>query len=403
MAGWASRSWFDKSLARERPPRRACAPAGAAVRISSPDKLLFPADGITKAELAAYYAQVAPAMAPHVRDRPLNLWRWNAGSTNDVVVQQEIPRGAPDWVRRVTRPAAPRRRRLPRGRRRGGDAGLARQPELHHPARLDRAAPTGPTTRTGWCSTSIRPTRTPARTSPRSARARASSARCSASSGWPRFAMTSGSRGLHVVAPLRRRANADEARAVAGAIAELLAARMPDDADDRVAQGEARRARARRRRAQHVRADDGRALRGAGAAGRAGGDAAGLGGARGPRAAPAPLDARERAGARRRARRPVGADRRRRARRCRAPSEHERRVLVALGLVAEALAAALAVPVALPADPLLGLALEARRPALAGREQQLRTRSRTAACVASHERYAARQRVQVTRREPVTA
>jgi bifunctional non-homologous end joining protein LigD len=43
------------------------------------------------------------------------------------------------------------------------------------------------------------------------------------------FAMTSGSRGLHVVAPLRRRAHADAARAVAGEIAEQLAARRPDD------------------------------------------------------------------------------------------------------------------------------------------------------------------------------
>src|SRR3990170_1870094 len=70
------------------------------VRISSADKLLFPADGITKADLASYYAQIAPAMVPHVRDRPLNLWRWNKGIEDQVVVQQAIPRGAPEWVRR---------------------------------------------------------------------------------------------------------------------------------------------------------------------------------------------------------------------------------------------------------------------------------------------------------------
>ena len=80
------------------------------VRLTHPDKVLFPADGITKADLAAYYAAVAPAMLTHVRDRPLNLWRWNAGIDNKVVVQQEIPKGAPDWVRRVTVP-----------RRRGGE------------------------------------------------------------------------------------------------------------------------------------------------------------------------------------------------------------------------------------------------------------------------------------------
>ena len=72
------------------------------VRISSADKLLFPADGITKADLARYYAGVAPVMAPHVKDRPLNLWRWNAGIEKPVVIQQAIPKGAPDWVRTVT-------------------------------------------------------------------------------------------------------------------------------------------------------------------------------------------------------------------------------------------------------------------------------------------------------------
>ena len=81
----------------DRDPGRA-----ADVRICSPGKLLFPADGITKLDLADYYVAVAPVMAPHVKDRPLNVWRWNAGIDKPVVVQQEIPKGAPDWVRRVT-------------------------------------------------------------------------------------------------------------------------------------------------------------------------------------------------------------------------------------------------------------------------------------------------------------
>ena len=66
------------------------------VRITHPDKVLFPDDGLTKADLAEYYAAVAPAMVPHVRDRPLNLWRWNSGIDHDVVVQQAIPKGAPE-------------------------------------------------------------------------------------------------------------------------------------------------------------------------------------------------------------------------------------------------------------------------------------------------------------------
>ena len=74
------------------------------VKLSHPDKVLFPDEGLTKADLADYYASVADVMLPHVRDRPLNLWRWNAGIGGKLVVQQDIPKGAPDWVARVETP-----------------------------------------------------------------------------------------------------------------------------------------------------------------------------------------------------------------------------------------------------------------------------------------------------------
>ena len=74
------------------------------VKLSHPEKVLFPEDGITKADLAGYYASVAGAMLPHVHDRPLNLWRWNQGIGGRLVVQQDIPKGAPDWVQRVETP-----------------------------------------------------------------------------------------------------------------------------------------------------------------------------------------------------------------------------------------------------------------------------------------------------------
>ena len=109
------------------------------VKLSHPDKVLFPEDGLTKADLAEYYASVAEWMLPHVRDRPLNLWRWNTGIDGKLVVQQDIPKGAPDWVARVETPrrkgGSDRARALP-GRR---HAALAGQPELHHAARLERA------------------------------------------------------------------------------------------------------------------------------------------------------------------------------------------------------------------------------------------------------------------------
>jgi bifunctional non-homologous end joining protein LigD len=190
------------------------------VRISNPDKLLFPSDGIAKADLAAYYAEIALAMAPHVRDRPLNLWRWNAGIEGEVVVQQAIPRGAPDWVRRVT---VPRRRGGTVDHAVGGEAAtlvwLANQNCItpHRPDLPDRLV------------FDLDPPDEDAQSHFPAIRAGARElGSLLGELGLAAFAMTSGSRGLHVVAPLRRRARADEARAAAGEIAELLAARLPD-------------------------------------------------------------------------------------------------------------------------------------------------------------------------------
>ena len=198
------------------------------VRISNPGKLMFPADGIAKADLAAYYAEIAPAMVPHVRDRPLNLWRWNAGIEGELVVQQAIPRGAPEWVRRVTVP-----------RRRGGTVDHAVGGEA---ATLVWLANQNCITPHAWTSRVDRlgqPDRLVFDLDPPDSDAgshfpaiRAGAVELGAllgELGLAAFAMTSGSRGLHVVAPLRRRAHADEARAVAGEIAERLAARRPDE------------------------------------------------------------------------------------------------------------------------------------------------------------------------------
>ena len=197
------------------------------VRLTHPDKVLFPADGITKADLAAYYAAVAPAMLTHVRDRPLNLWRWNAGIDNKVVVQQEIPKGAPDWVRRVTVP-----------RRRGGEVCHAVGGEA---ATLVWLANQNCITPHAWTSRADRPDH-PDRLvfdldPPDDADGHFERIRAGAVAlgdvlrelGLAPYAMTSGSRGIHVVAPLRRGPDADTVRTRAGEIAVVLADRRPDE------------------------------------------------------------------------------------------------------------------------------------------------------------------------------
>ena len=198
------------------------------VRISNPAKVLFPDDGITKQDLAGYYAAVAPAMVPHVRDRPLNLWRWNAGIDRDVVVQQAIPKGAPEWVKRVE---VERRRGGTVVHAVGGEAAtlvwLANQNCITPHAWTDRAD------RLGYPDRLVFDLDPP----DEDAHAHFPAIRAGALAlgdvlreiGLQPYAMTSGSRGLHVVTPLRRRAHADEARATAGELAEQVAARRPDE------------------------------------------------------------------------------------------------------------------------------------------------------------------------------
>ena len=72
--------------------------------ISHPEKLLFPADGITKADLAAYYAAVAPAMLPHLRGRPVTMERFPSGIAAKGFMHKSVVKGFPAWLARVEVP-----------------------------------------------------------------------------------------------------------------------------------------------------------------------------------------------------------------------------------------------------------------------------------------------------------
>ncbi|SFM73672.1 DNA ligase D [Pseudonocardia ammonioxydans] len=71
------------------------------VRLSSPDRVYFPARGETKRDLAAYYTSVGDGVVRALRDRPCMLHRFPTGVTGEKVHQKRLPRGAPDWVRTV--------------------------------------------------------------------------------------------------------------------------------------------------------------------------------------------------------------------------------------------------------------------------------------------------------------
>ena len=79
-------------------------PAPATVTSTHPEKVLFPADGITKGELAAYYALVADVMLPHLRGRPITMERFPSGIDKKGFLQKDVVKGFPEWLQRVEAP-----------------------------------------------------------------------------------------------------------------------------------------------------------------------------------------------------------------------------------------------------------------------------------------------------------
>ena len=59
--------------------KRAATLRSADVRLTHPDRVLYPEQGITKADLARYYLEVADRMLPHLSNRPLMLVRCPEG------------------------------------------------------------------------------------------------------------------------------------------------------------------------------------------------------------------------------------------------------------------------------------------------------------------------------------
>jgi bifunctional non-homologous end joining protein LigD len=68
------------------------------VTLSSPDRVLFPEDGITKGDLFEYYGRVAPAILPHLRDRPFTMKRYREGIVRSGFFQKQAPKGMPSWI-----------------------------------------------------------------------------------------------------------------------------------------------------------------------------------------------------------------------------------------------------------------------------------------------------------------
>jgi bifunctional non-homologous end joining protein LigD len=191
------------------------------VEIPRPEKALFP-DGTTKGDLAGYYERVAPAMLPHLADRPLNLERYPDGLDGHRLWQQQAPDYFPGWIRRVSVPK---------------EGGTVDHVVARDAATLVYLAGQACITPHCWLSRADRlerPDRIVVDLDPgvedpdavrRAALALGDLVR---EVGLEPFAMTTGSRGYHVVAPLQRRQDFDAVRKFSRALARIAAERDPE-------------------------------------------------------------------------------------------------------------------------------------------------------------------------------
>jgi bifunctional non-homologous end joining protein LigD len=72
--------------------------------VTNRDKVLFPEDGITKGRLIDYYAAIAPVMVPHTKNHPLTMERFPDGLGAEKIMHKNMPTYFPDWIARSEQP-----------------------------------------------------------------------------------------------------------------------------------------------------------------------------------------------------------------------------------------------------------------------------------------------------------
>jgi bifunctional non-homologous end joining protein LigD len=79
---------------------------GRRLSLSNLDKVMYPETGFTKGQVIDYYTRVAPAVLPHLRDRPLTLKRYPDGVDGPHFYEKQCPSHRPDWVETAAIPVS---------------------------------------------------------------------------------------------------------------------------------------------------------------------------------------------------------------------------------------------------------------------------------------------------------
>ncbi|MEE6137160.1 ATP-dependent DNA ligase [Mycobacterium sp. 050128] len=74
----------------------------ARVKLTNPDKVLYPATGTTKADIFAYYTAIAEVMLPHIAGRAATRKRWPNGVEQSSFFEKQLAASAPEWLPRAS-------------------------------------------------------------------------------------------------------------------------------------------------------------------------------------------------------------------------------------------------------------------------------------------------------------
>jgi bifunctional non-homologous end joining protein LigD len=191
------------------------------VACTNTDRVVFPEVGITKGEVIAYYAQVADIMIPELRDRPLTIERFTKGVDKGGFYQKHAQKHYPAWIDRVEL----------------GTKTKVVYPLCDTPAALVYFANQGGFVLHVWTSRKQTPANPdeivfdldpPDNGFPLVQQTARIVHELLAELSLSPFVKTTGSKGLHIVAPLDGTASYDEVHVVCGGIAKLLCARHPE-------------------------------------------------------------------------------------------------------------------------------------------------------------------------------
>lgn len=204
---------------------------GRTVRVTHPDKVLYPATGTTKADVVDYYRRIAPHLLRHARGRPATRKRWVEGvgtleRPQQPFFEKNLPRATPEWVHRVPIEHSDGPKDYPLLEHEADLAWLGQLAalEVHvpqwrvdaqgrglHPDRLVIDLDPGPGTGLPECVEVARVAR-----------------RILRHMGLTTVPVTSGSKGLHLYAGLDGSHDADAVKAVAKRLAEVIVEELPD-------------------------------------------------------------------------------------------------------------------------------------------------------------------------------